>query len=144
MIDEHARALERADRAEMRRAWQRELILNDIRGEVPRAEYERQIDELRTALIGVEGSRSLSVRAQGRRGWAREWCSAPAARWITCPGPWRRGLVRRRHLQHVTVNMGHLTDPAYLGNPPAGRRRLDRPRTGSAAGPEGGARASGR
>ena len=27
--------------------------------------------------------------------------------------------MRRRHLKHVTVNMGHLTDPAYLGHAPA-------------------------
>ncbi len=47
-----------ADRAAIRRAWQRELILNDIRGEVPKEEYEKQIAELRAALIQVEGSRT--------------------------------------------------------------------------------------
>ena len=31
------------------------------------------------------------------------------------PGPLQRRMTRRRHLQHVTVNMGHLTPPALLG-----------------------------
>ena len=118
VVDDHARARQGVDRAALRRAWQREHILNDIHGEVPRAEYERQIDELRTALASVEGSRSFQyarkaarlgkgVLFRGRRAMDR------------LPGPVREALVRRRHLKHVTVNMGHLTDPAYLGRPPA-------------------------
>lgn len=34
------------------------------------------------------------------------------------PEPVQRALARRRHLAHVRINQGHLTDPAYLGNPP--------------------------
>ncbi len=61
-----------ADRAAIRRAWQRELILNDIRGEVPKEEYEKQIAELRAALIQVEGSRTWKYsRKVARVGKAR-------------------------------------------------------------------------
>jgi len=34
------------------------------------------------------------------------------------PAPVQAALVRRRHLKHVTINQGHLTDRAYLGNAP--------------------------
>jgi glycosyltransferase involved in cell wall biosynthesis len=34
------------------------------------------------------------------------------------PAPVQAALVRRRHLAHVTINQGHLTDPAYLGKAP--------------------------
>ena len=58
MLADEAEQRRAADRAAIRRAWQRELILNDIRGEVPKEEYEKQIAELRAALIQVEGSRT--------------------------------------------------------------------------------------
>lgn len=35
------------------------------------------------------------------------------------PAPIQRSLARRRHLKHVQINQRHLTDPAYLGDPPA-------------------------
>lgn len=105
-----------ADRAAVRRAWQRELILNDIRGEVPREEYERQIDELRTALIEVEGSRSWRyARKVGRIGKGVLHRARATVRHL--PTPVQSSLVRRRHLKHVTVNMGHLTPPALLSAP---------------------------
>ena len=34
------------------------------------------------------------------------------------PAPIQAALVRRRHLTHVIINQGHLTDPAYLGKAP--------------------------
>jgi glycosyltransferase involved in cell wall biosynthesis len=34
------------------------------------------------------------------------------------PAPINHRIVREQHLRHVTVNMGHLTDPAYLGAAP--------------------------
>lgn len=117
IVDDHARDRARADRADVRRAWQRELILNDIRGEVPREEYERQIDELRSALVAVKGSRSFRLARKGAN--VGRGVLERARRVIDAlPGPAREAIVRRRHLKHVTVNMGHLTDPAYLGNPP--------------------------
>jgi FkbM family methyltransferase len=105
------------ERSVARRAWQRELILNDIRGEVPREEYERQIAELRAALVSVEGSctwryarkvagAAKRVRHLGRRAMQQ------------LPGPAARALVRQRHLRHVTINMGHLTPPAFLTTDP--------------------------
>ncbi|MHB1164322.1 MAG: FkbM family methyltransferase [Candidatus Nanopelagicales bacterium] len=106
-------------RTVQRRAWQRELILDDLRSQVPAEEYERQIDELRTALVAIQGSRAyrlserLARTAKGGLFRAR----ALAAR---LPGPVSSALVRRRHLRHVRVNMGHLTDPAFLGDPPDG------------------------
>ena len=136
IVDEHARAQERADRAEIRRAWQRELILNDIRGEVPRAEYERQIDELRTALISVEGSRAFRYASKAARvGKGLVFRARRAVDHL--PSPVRATLVRKRHLKHVTVNMGHLTDPAYLGHAPADVIDWITP-DGLPAGPQGG------
>jgi len=111
---EQARLRVEADRAVVRHAWQRELIENDRRAQVPVAEYERQITELRDALIHVEGSRSfllaraLTAPARRLRGWA-------LARRDRLPAPVRHWMVRRRHLRHVTVNMGHLTPPSMLG-----------------------------
>jgi FkbM family methyltransferase len=117
IVSDTADALQRADRAEIRRAWQRELILNDIRGEVPTSEYERQIIELRTALTAVEGSRSWRYsRKIGKVGKVGLHWAKSAMQHL--PAPVERGLVRRRHLRHVTINMAHLTDPAYLGAPP--------------------------
>ncbi len=108
----------RANRAEIRRAWQRELILHDIRTEVPTSEYEKQINELRTALTTVEGSRSWQysrkVAKVGRVGVHKARQAMQSM-----PAPVDKALVRRRHLRHVTINMGHLTDAAYLGAPPA-------------------------
>ena len=101
----------------MRRAWQRELILNDIRGEVPTSEYEKQIDELRTALITVEGSRSWKYSRKVAKVGKAGLRTARSLR-DRVPEPVERSLVRRRHLRHVTANMGHLTDAAYLGSPP--------------------------
>ncbi|MFM7063524.1 MAG: glycosyltransferase, partial [Actinomycetes bacterium] len=118
VVDDLATARGRADRAATRRAWQRELILNDIRGEVPRAEYERQIAELRGALVAVEGSRSFRYSRKAT-GAARRIVHRGRQVMERLPKPMRDALVRRRHLRHVTVNMGHLTDPAYLGRPPA-------------------------
>ena len=77
VIADEAEQRRAADRAAVRRAWQRELILNDIRGEVPKEEYEKQIAELRAALIQVEGSRTLEVLPQGGSG--REGGTPPHA-----------------------------------------------------------------
>ena len=62
----------------IRRAWQRELILNDIRGEVPKEEYEKQIAR-------------AAHRADPGRGLAD--LAATRARW---PGSARRSLHRTR------------------------------------------------
>lgn len=116
MPAEHARLHADSDRELIRRAWQRELIANDRRAQVPAAEYERQIAELREALVQVEGSRTLAfaraLSAPARR--ARTWLRAARHR---LPGPVCHWLVRRRHLRHVTVNMSHLTPPSMLGRP---------------------------
>ena len=108
----------RDDRNHHRQAWQRELILNDLRHQVPAREYERQIDELRTALVKVEGSRTFALSRKLSRIGKR---ALHTAQWIrrALPGPIDRALIRQRHLKHVTVNMGHLTNPAYLGRPKA-------------------------
>ena len=116
VLADQADARERVDRAAVRRAWQRELILNDIRGEVPKEEYERQITELRAALVSVEGSRTWRyAHKAGRAGRGILDRSRLALQRL--PGPARRALVRRRHLRHVTVNMGHLTPADLLGAP---------------------------
>ncbi len=112
-----AGAERRSDRAGIRRAWQRELILHDIRGEVPTSEYEKQILELRTALVQVEGSRTWRYARRVTR-VGRGIVGRGRAVLQRLPAPAEKVLVRQRHLKHVTINMGHLTDPAFLGSPP--------------------------
>ena len=102
---------DRDNRSYKRIAWQRELLRSDHDHRVPRAEYERQIEELRTALISVQGSRTFRMS----RGLAR------AAKAVLAPvlrarvrlkqAPW---ITRQRHLRHVSINMGHLTNPLFL------------------------------
>jgi glycosyltransferase involved in cell wall biosynthesis len=120
VVVDHADAQQRADRAAIRRAWQRELILNDVKAEVPTAEYEKQIHELRSALIQVEGSRTFTASRKMAKAGKKVVHKARQAR-NSLPGPLYRALIRHRHLKHVTINLGHLTDPAYLGNPPEDR-----------------------
>lgn len=106
------------DRARVRRAWQRELILNDIRGEVAVEEYEKQIHELRTALVQVEGSRTWRYgRKVGRPLKALVHHARLALQHL--PGPVQRRVIQHRHLKHVTVNMGHLTPAPFLDPVPA-------------------------
>ncbi len=112
-----AQRLERANRADIRRAWQRELLLHDIDNEVPVTEYEKQIGELRGALTQVEGSRTWKLARKASKG-ARVGQFKLRQGLAHLPGPVRTSLVRSRHLKHVIINQGHLTDPAYLGEPP--------------------------
>ena len=105
------------ERSVARRAWQRELILNDIRGEVPREEYERQISELRAALVSVEGSRTWRY-ARKAAGAAKRIRHLGQRAMQHLPGPVANALVRQRHLRHVTINMGHLTPAPFLSTDP--------------------------
>ena len=108
---------DRDNRSYNRAAWQRELILHQTMADVPRSEYERQIAELRSALIQVEGSRTFALSkrlsAVGKKvvHLGRRMRNA-------LPSPIADRIVRERHLRHVSVNMRHLTDPAYLDEPP--------------------------
>jgi len=107
----------RGNRAYLRRAWQRELLLHDIGNEVPTVEYEKQIGELRSALAQVEGSRAWKLARKGAKaGRIVRFRLRQAVNHL--PGPMHRSMVRRRHLAHVLINQGHLTDAAYLDNPP--------------------------
>ena len=106
------------ERSVARRAWQRELILHDIRGEVPREEYERQIAELRAALVDVEGSRTWRY-ARKAAGAAKRVRHLSRSLMQHLPGPAARALVRERHLRHVTINMGHLTPASLLTSDPS-------------------------
>ena len=113
---EDAQRMERANRADIRRAWQRELLLHDIKNEVPTAEYEKQIGELRGALTQVEGSRTWKLARKATKG-VRIGQFKLRQGLAHLPGPLRTSLVRSRHLKHVIINQGHLTNPAYLGEP---------------------------
>ena len=93
VLASEAREQRKAERASVRRAWQRQLILNDIRGEVPRAEYERQILELRTALVRVEGSRSFRY-SQKAANVARKVLFRARRRCSTCRRRSRRQWCR--------------------------------------------------
>lgn len=59
----------------------------------------------------VEEVAEPGVRQRARR--HAKWRAKQALSHL--PGPLQRHLTRRRHLDHVTVNMGHLTPPALLG-----------------------------
>lgn len=100
-----------------RQAWQRELLLHDISTAVPRREYERQIAELRGALIAVEGSRIFAVSRKFAAVVKKVVAVGQRLR-RKLPGVVDGRIIHERHLRHVTANMGHLTEPAYLGNPP--------------------------
>ena len=102
---------------DLRQAWQRELTLQQVKNEVSATEYEKRIVELDRALSLVEASRTLR--------WSRRAAATlrpvtsrlrRASSWM--PNTVGTRLIRQRHLRHVTVNMGHLTNAAYLGNAP--------------------------
>ncbi len=111
-----ANLVRQSNAADHKNAWQRELILHDVVTAVPVSEYERQIAELRAALIGVEGSRSWKytrvVAKVARRG--QHMARRAAA---TLPGPIQRRVIRARHGRHVTANYANLVDQAFLGEP---------------------------
>ena len=114
---EEATLRDRTNKSDMRRAWQRELLLHDIANEVPTTEYEKQIGELRSALTHVEGSRTWKIARKGAK--AARIGQIKARQGLNhLPAPVKSATVRKRHLKHVKINQGHLTDPAYLGNPP--------------------------
>jgi len=102
---------DRGNRSYKRISWQRELLRNDQESRVPREEYERQIAELRDALVSVEGSRTFRLSRKVTRvakaavgPLRRLEASLKSTSWVT----------QQRHLRHVNINMGHLTDPAFL------------------------------
>ena len=112
---ESAQLHDTSDRAFNRSAWQREVILEQAKHQVPITEYERQIDELRSALVEVQGSRAYNLSRWATRG-AKKVLLAAQRSTSALPSPATNRLVRERHLKHVTINMEHLTDPALLGH----------------------------
>ena len=94
-----------------RGAWQAELRMNEIAAEVPTREYLRQIEELRTEVVAIRGSRTYQLAQKAAKVGSKV---ASRLRGIRSPGPVADRIVRERHLRHVTANMKHLTDPAYL------------------------------
>ncbi|HEY7822925.1 MAG TPA: FkbM family methyltransferase, partial [Acidimicrobiia bacterium] len=114
---ESVRLHETSNRAFNRSAWQRELILNQAKQQVPSTEYERQIEELRSALIDVQGSRTYTLSRQAARAAKKVLHVAQRGK-AALPAPAANRVVRERHLKHVTVNMDHLTDSAFLGEAP--------------------------
>ena len=117
VLADHEVTRRAGDRAYARRAWQRELIMNDLRNTVPATEYEKQIVELRTALSLVEASRSWRyTRKVGKA--ARIAKHKARVAFTKLPGPLNSAIVRARHHRHVGANFPQLTDPAYLGHAP--------------------------
>lgn len=114
---ESVRLHETSNRSFNRSAWQRELILNEATRQVPPAEYERQIEELRSALIEVQGSRTYTLSRQAARAAKKVLHVAQRSK-AALPASAANRVVRERHLKHVTINMGHLTEPAFLGSAP--------------------------
>ena len=112
--NEIAELRRRDNRHYNRSAWQREILRHDGHTAVPTYEYERQIHELRSTLITVEGSRTFRMSRRLAKVGKRGVHVVQKAR-SALPGPLSRRLVKERHLRHVTVNMGHLTPAAFLG-----------------------------
>lgn len=108
---------DRDNRAFNRTAWQRELILGDVARRVPDSEYQRQIDELRAALVSVEGSRTFMVSRRLARVGKKGLHVIRGVRRRLPQGLDAR-LIRERHLRHVTANFPHLTDAAFLTQSP--------------------------
>ncbi len=104
---------ETSNKAFNRAAWQREVILHDNEQAVPTQEYERQIEELRSALVDVQGSRTYALSRKASTAAKRLRAAAQRTR-SALPTPATERLVRERHLKHVTTNMGHLTPAAFL------------------------------
>ena len=104
------------DRDAKRFAWQRELTLDSLAHQVPTTEYERQISELREALVAATGGRAYALSQRLSRAMYR-W--AGIAKSLTSSRFVRNRVIRERHLRHVSAAMSQLTDVAYLGNPPA-------------------------
>ncbi len=114
---ESAQLHDTSDRSFNRSAWQREVILEQAKHQVPITEYERQIEELRSALVEVQGSRTYNLSRRAARVAKRVLFAAQRST-SALPSPATNRLVRERHLKHVTINMEHLTDPAFLGHVP--------------------------
>ncbi len=97
--------------------WQNELIQGELSSAVPISEYEKQITELSSALSLVEGSRSFRLAGSLTRVGKYFLYISQKLR-SRLPSFIQGSLVRVRHVKHVTANMKHLTDPAYLGAAP--------------------------
>jgi FkbM family methyltransferase len=104
----------RRERQRRRHAWQREVIRHEWATAVPTREYLRQIEELRTALITVQGSRTYRM-SRGIANFGARILSVGSRLRVALPRPLAARMTRERHLRHVTINMSHLTHPAYLG-----------------------------
>ena len=97
---------------------ERERILAEIRAAAERAERERQAEQERLERAATTAPRSQRYARKARR--VGKGVVFRARRGVDrLPPSARAALIRRRHLMHVTTNMGQLTDPAYLGRPPA-------------------------
>ena len=104
---------ETSNKAFNRAAWQREIILHENERAVPTREYERQIEELRSALVDVQGSRTYALSRKTAAAARRIRAAAQRTR-SALPTSATERLVRERHLKHVTTNMEHLTSAAFL------------------------------
>lgn len=112
-IADASSARSRVERDVARHAWQREILLNEVRSGVPVREYELQIAELRTALSMVEASRSW--RYSRRAGAAARRISGRLkAAASSLPDPLQRRVIRWRHERHVATNFPQLTPGAFL------------------------------
>ena len=107
----------RSNLAFNRVGWQYELIRDELRQAVPTSEYEKRIHELSGALTLVEGSRSFRYSRKVTHVGKYFLHKSQILR-SRFPSFVQTPLVRARHLKHVTTNMKHLTDPAYLGAAP--------------------------
>ncbi|HEY7824992.1 MAG TPA: glycosyltransferase, partial [Acidimicrobiia bacterium] len=104
-------------RSTTRQAWQREIVMNEATSQVRSSEYERRIIELDAALSQVQSSRTFALSRTFARVGKKGVHTLRRMRTVL-PAPVNNQIVRSRHLKHVTTNMGHLTDPSYLGATP--------------------------
>ena len=109
--EENLRSKDR--RSHSRQAWQREIVMNELRSQVRDSEYEQRIIELDAALAQVQASRSYALSRKISGAGRKAFHLAQRTR-TALPSALADRLVRHRHLGHVTTNMADLTDPAFL------------------------------
>ena len=83
---------------------------------VPPTEDSTYVEGLRATLEQAESPVVVSGSFAGKVSRRAKHVARRSLQFM--PAPIRKRVVRERHLEHVTVNMAALTDPALMGNPP--------------------------
>jgi len=83
---------------------------------VPPTEDSTYVEGLRATLEQAEAPAVVTGSLAGKVSRRAKHVARRLLQFM--PAPIRKRVVRERHLEHVTVNMTALTDPALMGSPP--------------------------